>query len=97
MPLLPMGQQSKNYSQQVNVSTQKKHADSHYLKRPDRAVVSTVSLPNTSDIIYRFWGFSSLSCHEISTRVLRSMDGRHLSHSSSNVFPQDRKSAWIAL
>jgi len=42
------------------------------------------------DFFTRFYFF--LSCREISRGALRSVGGRHFSHSSSNVFPQHHNS-----
>ena len=54
-------------------------------------------LSNTSDIIGLFFGSSFISCRHISSSASRSADGQQEAHSSCNVFPQDHKSARIAL
>jgi hypothetical protein len=82
----------------VNARPQKKYSDSHYLKDPRLVVTSTVqSLSNTSDVVGRFSGSSSISCLDTSSSISRPMDGGHRRHSSSTVFPHDHKSARMAL
>lgn len=56
------------------------------------STIQRASRSNTSDIVGRFSGSSSISWRDIPSSVSRSMNGRHLRHRSSSVFPQDHRS-----